>query len=252
MPAPVQLHPTEARVLGVLVEKELTTPDQYPLSLNALAAGASQKSNRDPVVAYSPAELEVALKSLQSKQLAGGVQIAGSRIERYRHNARQKLGLDEPGIALVAELMLRGPQTLGELRARASRMSPFESLEAVHGVLDALAERGLVRDIGAAPGSRATRYEQLLCPDLHRRTGSTALSPSERAAAEASAAPRSATAASIPRPGAPRPSAPGLGAAPASGDLAQRVAALEATVARLRVQLESLSERLGEPLEPTA
>ena len=163
----VELNGHEARLLGVLYEKERTTPDQYPLSLHALTAGANQKSNREPVSEWSEAEVQVGLTGLLHKGLAGKVAAAGSRVDKFRHNAREALSVDDGKLALLAELMMRGPQTLGELRTRAGRMHEFASLEAVASTLAALAAAGLVRRLDAPPGSRAERWMQLLSPGLH-------------------------------------------------------------------------------------
>ena len=132
----------ERRVLGVLVEKAKTTPDIYPLSLNALVAGCNQKSNRDPVLSLSDIEVEEALASAQAKRLA--VKITGGRVVRWRHALYEALGVDKCGLAILGELLLRGAQTEGELRSRASRMEPIDSLDTLRSVLRALAERRLV------------------------------------------------------------------------------------------------------------
>ena len=172
----IELTPDESRVLGVLVEKALTTPEQYPLSLNAVVNGANQKSNRDPVVTIDDGRAFEALEGLRSKGLAVRVDAAGSRTNRYRHNAGDVLHVRTGELAVLAELLLRGPQTLGELRGRASRMHPMETLDAVKDMLRALSEREepLVRDLPPTPGSRAERYAQLLCPDLHPTGGGEA------------------------------------------------------------------------------
>ncbi|MFM2163843.1 MAG: hypothetical protein RL325_280 [Planctomycetota bacterium] len=169
MPA---LTPDECRVLGTLIEKALTTPGQYPLSLNSLVTGVNQKHNRDPVVEIDEDEALRAIDGLRAKGLARDVTFTGSRVEKYRHTAGEGLELRAPELALVSELLLRGPQTVGELRGRASRMHPFESLEVVEEVLKTLSHRAepnqpLVRELPPAPGSRATRWMQLLCEDLH-------------------------------------------------------------------------------------
>jgi uncharacterized protein YceH (UPF0502 family) len=171
------LAPDECRVLGTLIEKALTTPAQYPLSLNSLVTGVSQKSNRDPVVEFDDDRALTALDGLRSKGLVRDVSFTGSRVEKFRHTAGETLGLRAPELALLCELLLRGPQTVGELRARAARMQPFESIEAVEGALAGLASREepLVRELAPSPGSRATRWQQLLCEDLHP-TGVAAVS----------------------------------------------------------------------------
>src|SRR5687768_15944233 len=165
-----ELTADESRVLGVLVEKAFTTPEQYPLSLNAVVAGANQKNNREPVLTMTDDEAFDALEGLRGKGLvvrmeAGG----GSRVHRFRHNATDALRVRAGELAVLGELLLRGPQTQGELRGRASRMTPLESLDVVRDMLRALREREqpLVRELPPSPGSRAERYAQLLCPDLH-------------------------------------------------------------------------------------
>jgi uncharacterized protein YceH (UPF0502 family) len=133
----------ERRVLGVLVEKAKTTPDAYPLSLNALVTGCNQKSNRDPVLSMSDAEAEDALAGLQKKSLVNKI-TGGSRVERWRHLLYEAWKVDKVELAILAELLLRGPQTEGELRGRASRMEPIDDLDKLRAVLKPLAERGLV------------------------------------------------------------------------------------------------------------
>jgi uncharacterized protein YceH (UPF0502 family) len=133
----------ERRVLGVLVEKAKTTPDAYPLSLNALVTGSNQKSNRDPVLSVSDAEAEDALAGLQKKGLVNKI-TGGSRVERWRHLLYEAWKVDKVELAVLAELLLRGPQTEGELRGRASRMEPIDDLDKLRTVLKPLVERGLV------------------------------------------------------------------------------------------------------------
>ena len=227
----IQLTPAESRVLGVLIEKALTTPDQYPLSLNALVAGCNQKNNRDPVLTMTDDEAFDALESLRGKQLVVRVDVANSRVHRYKHTAVETLHARTGEIAVLAELLLRGPQTLGELRGRASRMHPLESLDAVKDMLRALTERPepYVRQIAPAPGSRAERFVQLLCPDLHRIDVSSSSSPS-------SASPST-------------PAATSMGNTTASTELAERVERLESEVASLRQLVTRLAEALGEPTQ---
>jgi uncharacterized protein YceH (UPF0502 family) len=131
----------ERRVLGVLVEKAKTTPDAYPLSLNALVTGCNQKSNRDPVLNLSDVDVEEALVGAQKKGLV--LKITGGRVERWRHGLYEAWRVNKVELAVLAELLLRGPQTEGELRARASRMEPIDDLEALRAVLRPLAERRL-------------------------------------------------------------------------------------------------------------
>ena len=135
------LDEREARVLGCLIEKERTTPDYYPLSLNALVNACNQKSNRNPVVSFAHEEVARALEDLRWKGWTVVVDEAGSRTEKYRHSFLDKTGLTEKQMAVLAELMLRGPQTGGEIRGRASRMVPFDGLAEVQQILRELAER---------------------------------------------------------------------------------------------------------------
>ncbi len=139
---PSPLNSDERRVLGVLVEKAKTTPDTYPLSLNALVTGCNQKSNREPVMELSDVDVEAALTSLQQKGLV--IKITGGRVERWRHHLYEAWKVEKVELAVLGELLLRGPQTEGELRGRASRMEPIADLEALRPVLRSLAERGLV------------------------------------------------------------------------------------------------------------
>jgi uncharacterized protein YceH (UPF0502 family) len=135
----------ERRVLGVLVEKAKTTPDAYPLSVNALVTGCNQKSNRDPVLNLSDEDVEDALASCQQKGLVTRIsQVGGSRVVRWRHNLYDLWNVDKAELAILAELLLRGPQTEGELRGRADRMEPMADLDALRWQLRRLAERGLV------------------------------------------------------------------------------------------------------------
>ncbi len=137
---PLQLKPIEARVLGCLIEKELATPEYYPLSLNALVHACNQKSNRDPVLVLTEAAVQEALDSLRLKQLAHR-SAEGVRAARYCHNLEGLLRLKPAETAILAELLLRGPQTLGELRNRADRMTPFADLTAVEDTIRSLLER---------------------------------------------------------------------------------------------------------------
>jgi uncharacterized protein len=132
----------ERRVLGVLVEKAKTTPDAYPLSLNALTTGCNQKSNRDPLLDLNDLDVEEALAGCQKKQLA--FKITGSRVDRWKHNLYDAWKVNKVELAILGELLLRGAQTEGELRTRASRMEPIADLDALRAALKMLAERGLV------------------------------------------------------------------------------------------------------------
>jgi hypothetical protein len=138
----IQLTPDESRVLGVLIEKALTTPDQYPLTLNAVINGANQKNNREPVTTMDDGQAFEALEGLRAKGLVIRADMAGSRVNKYRQQAGEAMRVRTAELAILAELLLRGPQTLGELRGRASRMHPFETTEAVKNMLNALGAAG--------------------------------------------------------------------------------------------------------------
>src|SRR5580692_10790538 len=156
----VQLHPVEVRVLGALLEKEITTPEYYPLSLNALVNACNQKSNRDPMVNFDESTLEQALHSLRDKGLLLSITGAGSRVQKYAHRISEKLNLGRPELAILCELMLRGPQTLGELRTRADRMHTFDDTDQVQAVIDRLPE--LITKLERRPGEKESRYAHLL------------------------------------------------------------------------------------------
>jgi uncharacterized protein YceH (UPF0502 family) len=226
-----QLEATEARLLGVLIEKELTTPDQYPLTLNAATNGSNQKNNRDPVLELTEHEVDVSLRKMIVKGFVGSVHPVGSRVEKFRHNAETVLAVEKPQLAVLAELLLRGPQQPGELRGRATRMAPIESLAALAEVLGPLIEAKLVVRLDPTPGSRAERYAQTL-------TG---------AVAAARAPARPAPAAEIAPPAAAP--APDPVADERAQTIAKRVEDLEFNVSRLRRQLDNLAWRLGEKLE---
>lgn len=147
------LSPNQRRVLGVLVEKAKTTPDAYPLSLNALVTGCNQKSNRDPLMELDEADLEETLASLGKDRLV--LQVTGTRVDRWRHNLYESWKVDKVELAVLAELLLRGPQTEGELRGRASRMEPIADLAALRAVLQKMAQRQLIVYL-TAEGRRGT------------------------------------------------------------------------------------------------
>ncbi|MEZ5979971.1 MAG: YceH family protein [Planctomycetota bacterium] len=161
MPA-LELDPIEARVLGVLVEKERTTPDQYPLTLTALVAGCNQKSNRAPSMSLTEHAVRDTIDKLRVKGLVGGVRSSGARAERYRHGAATHWSLSDQELAVMAELMLRGAQQPGELRTRAARMAPIESLEQLGAILEGLRARGFVQRLDPLPGERSPRWDQIV------------------------------------------------------------------------------------------
>src|SRR5689334_18183323 len=157
------LDPVEARVLGSLMEKEVTTPEYYPLTLNALVNACNQKSNREPIMSLTDADVQQALALLREKGLAFvQTSAAGSRVPKYGHRILEKLNLGRRELAVMCELMLRGPQTLGEVRGRADRMHRFTDLEEVDSVLRALMERGLVTRLERLAGMKEARFAHLL------------------------------------------------------------------------------------------
>lgn len=150
----------EARVLGVLVEKQHTVPDSYPLTLNALVSGCNQKTSRDPVLDASEAEVQAAIDRLKSLSLA--METSGGRVMRYSQNAGKVLGLPPQSVALLAVLFLRGPQTVGELRINTDRLHKFGDILAVEAFLHELAEKPFVRELPRQPGAREARWAHLL------------------------------------------------------------------------------------------
>ena len=150
----------ETRVLGVLVEKQHTVPDSYPLTLNALVSGANQKTSRDPVIEASESEVQAAIDHLKS--LSFVVESSGGRVMRYAQNVGKVLGVPPQSVALLTVLFLRGPQTVGELRINSDRMHKFGDVLAVEGFLNELAEKPYVKELGKAPGARETRWAHLL------------------------------------------------------------------------------------------
>ncbi|BDC52787.1 UPF0502 protein [Bryobacterales bacterium F-183] len=159
-----ELTPVEARVLGSLIEKDLTTPEYYPLSLNALMNACNQKSSREPVVSYSEQTVEEATQSLRAKGLV--LVHSGSRATKYSHRLSEKFNFGRRDLPLLGVLLLRGPQTLGELRTRTERMYDFSDLEEVERVLLQLAESpngALVKRLPPQPGMKEQRWAHLLC-----------------------------------------------------------------------------------------
>jgi uncharacterized protein len=208
------LGPSEVRVLGCLLEKQRTTPDAYPLSLNALRLATNQSTNREPVVDYDEAEIREALHRLERRGLARLASGAGSRAAKYRHLLAEALPMDGAEQAVVCVLMLRGAQTPGELKQRTERMHAFGDLASVHETLSRLIERGLVARLERRPGHKEERYLHLLQAD--------AMQAEERPQ-------------QMPH-GEPEPTAGAGGGDEASllDDLQERVAQLEREVAGLR------------------
>jgi uncharacterized protein YceH (UPF0502 family) len=232
----VDLSAPEIRVLGCLLEKQRTTPEAYPLSLNALRLACNQSTNRDPVVQYDEATIRDALHRLSRRRWARLASGPGSRAPKYRHLLDEALALPDDELAVLCVLMLRGPQTPGELKQRTERLHPLADLAAVHATLGRLIDRELAARLERRPGQKEERYTELLGEDT-----SEAL-----AAPAAPAAPPPLAAAPPPLADAPIP-AP---AAPAEPDpriarLEDEVAALRAEVGQLRASLDALRAELG-------
>jgi hypothetical protein len=164
----IKLDEIGARVLGALLEKEITTPEYYPLSLNALVNACNQKSNRDPVMALDESAVRQALDTLCEKNLAGQATSADSRVPKYMHHLQEVYNFDRRETAVLCVLLLRGPQTPGELRGRTERMYKFDDLSVVESALHRLMEREppLVKKLARQPGTRESRYAHLLAGEL--------------------------------------------------------------------------------------
>jgi hypothetical protein len=221
----VQLTPDECRVLGVLVEKAHTVASQYPMSLNAIVVGCNQKSNRDPVVTIDEDRVMRALDSLRTKQFVVFADTLGSRVTKFKHTAREALQVGTSELVILTELLLRGPQTTGELRGRASRMHELGSLEEVRNLLQHMMELAepLVRRLPPAPGGRAEQFAQLLCPDLHP-IAEGGYAPSAGGGGEGGQA----------------------GGGQQAAALEERLEHIEAELAELRAAIRRLAEALGE------
>jgi len=160
--APKDLDPIEVRILGCLMEKQRTTPDGYPLTLNALRLACNQSTNRDPVVDYDEDLIHDTLQKLHRRELTRAASGHGSRSSKYRHLVPETLGLEQPEQALLTVLLLRGDQTPGELKTRTERLNAFEALEDVELKLGEMAERGLVEKLERRPGEKQVRWRHLL------------------------------------------------------------------------------------------
>ena len=213
----LQLSAQEARVLGCLIEKEMTTPEYYPLSLNALTNACNQKSNRDPVMTLDETDVVRCLDALRFKGLAMQAASDGGRVPKYKHNLAQKLYLEPEEQAILCELLLRGAQTVGELRSRSERMHPFSNLESVEEILHLLSTRKepLLIKLPRQPGRKENRFAHLLCgvPSLEEPPGNEPAPEAARRHVEAQEA---------------------------------RVLALEVEVAALRAEVASLASTLTE------
>jgi uncharacterized protein YceH (UPF0502 family) len=228
MPEP--LSALEARVLGCLIEKELSTPEYYPLSLNALVNACNQKNNRDPVMLLSAREVEVTLDGMRARRLAGLFAGADARVPKYKHTLDLVVPMEVPDRAVLAELLLRGPQTGGELRGRCERMFAFGGVDQVEEVLARLAARpagAVVRHLPRQPGQKEARWAQLLTGEPTGAAEPGSVRDSLAAAAE---------------PGAPQPLTARITLPP---EAEARFAALEAEVARLGAELAKLRQSLG-------
>jgi hypothetical protein len=240
-----ELTPPEQRVLGCLIEKRWTTPDQYPLSLNGLRLACNQSTNRDPVTSYDEATVREAAQRLCLYGLARLASGHGSRATKYRHLAEDALGLTREELAVVAVLLLRGPQTPGELKARSERMASLGSLAELEQVLQTLTEREYVRRIGRRPGQKEDRFEHLL-GGAGSGDGPVAAQAPAPAPLHATPTPVPLQAASAPTAAPVPPTAPAQApSASENGGLVDRIAALEAEVATLRSELEELRELYG-------
>jgi uncharacterized protein YceH (UPF0502 family) len=232
---PVDLSAPEIRVLGCLLEKQRTTPDTYPLSLNALRLACNQATNRDPVTEYDEAIVRDALHRLSRRRWARLASGAGSRAPKYRHLLDEALGLPEGELAVLCVLMLRGPQTPGELKQRTERLHPLTDLSAVVDALDRLIDRELAVRLQRRPGQKEERYAQLLGDDAQ-----------EAGATPAAVAPAPATihrdleAGAVSAAPAPEPVPD-----PRVARLEEDVAALRADLAALRATVDALRADLG-------
>lgn len=229
MPLTRHLTPLEARVLGVLIEKQHTVPDTYPLSLNSLTLGCNQKTARQPVMEAAESDVLGALDSLKSLSLV--FEVGGSRVTKYEHNGPRVLGVPGAAMALLCVLMLRGPQTAAELRTNSERLHRFADLSSVEGFLDELAARAepFAVKLARAPGAREARWAQLL-------TGPLSAEAMAAAAAAASAGPVDEA---------------GVGAAEVAA-MRSELSRLAAEVAQLRGQVARLAGELGVDLSQGA
>ena len=225
----MDLTAPEQRVLGALLEKQRTTPDQYPLTLNALRLACNQATNRDPVVDYDETVLRDALERLGRRRWTRYASAAGSRAPKYRHLLDEALSVTPDEQGALAVLLLRGPQTVAEIRTRAERLHRFADLDAVVATLERLAERDLVREIGRRPGQKEERWQHMLGGD----------EPIDQASLEPY------------RESTPAPS-PAASAVAGADDVARagtggaRVAAVEAEVRALRAEVDALRGRVAE------
>jgi uncharacterized protein YceH (UPF0502 family) len=210
----IRLNKVEARVLGALIEKDITTPDYYPLSLNALVNACNQKNNRDPVMTLDEETVRQALSGLQSQHLAGPARGADSRVTKYEHRIQEVFNFTRPETAVLCVMLLRGPQTPGELRGRTERMYAFEHFDDVQSTLQKLIERDppLAKMLPRQPGTKESRYAHLLSGEVENSADAV----EERAALS-----------------------------PATGD-SGRIARLEQEVVQLRSEIGEIRRQLAE------
>jgi uncharacterized protein YceH (UPF0502 family) len=253
----VEPDAVEIRVLGCLIEKQRTTPDAYPLTLNSLRLACNQSTNRDPVVDYDESTIRGALERLGRRKWTTLASWSNRRAMKYRHTLDSAVGLSDPELALLCILMLRGPQTPGELKQRSERLHLFAGLEEVEDTVRGLIERDLVAGLPRRPGQREGRYAQLLGGAAAEEgeveaagppwVGTAAAEPAMRRAADEPAAAMEAEPAPAASPERPPPAAaaPPSAPAPAAAGLERRVARLEEELASLRADLRRLREELG-------
>lgn len=249
------LGSAERRVLGVLVEKAKTTPENYPLSLNAIRTGANQKNNRSPLTQYEEEHVEEALESLRKVGAVSVIQGSG-RVDKYRHLAYEWLGVDKVELAVMAELLLRGAQTVGELRGRAARMEPIKDLGELRPVLDSLALKGLV--IYLTPPGRGAMVTHALYREQElekvRREAAALAPPDSADDRQTGSSPVTARVGQTPSPTPTIAPDAGLAAevarlrdeiAAMKSEFAASVAEFESTTTQLREQLDDLNRQLG-------
>jgi uncharacterized protein YceH (UPF0502 family) len=211
----LDLTATETRVLGSLIEKDITTPDYYPLSLNALVNACNQKNNREPVTTLDESSVADALATLQEKRMAGAARGADSRVTKYEHRLQEVFNFDRREIAVLCVLLLRGPQTPGELRSRTERMYHFEELEDIVSTLDRLSQRQppLSALLPRQPGTKESRYIQLFSETPPEAEGNVARTPTS--------------------------------ASPTSATTADRISLLESEVAGLKKEVAEIHQQLS-------
>lgn len=247
----VEFSQIECRVVGSLIEKAFLTPDVYPMTTNGLIAACNQKTNRQPVTSYDAVAIDASLLDLRQRKVVRMVHTQGARATKHRHTLDELLDLDEAALAVVSVLLLRGPQTVGELRLRTERQHGFYDLESTENCLESLAERAipLVRQLVRQPGQKEERWQHLLA-----EAEADATTAAEPSTAVADPAVQERPVVSQPRAHvSPAPSEPETAAptapSPGSGRLSERVEALEADVARLNERLSRLASQLGETFD---